>query len=96
MARLIEEILAVDTRASVLARLAEADVPYGALNDVADLIAHPQLAARDRWYDVPSPAGPIRAFRPPFNLRGLPRQTGGVPGIGEHTEALRRELGLAD
>ncbi len=93
---LIEEILAADTRASALARLEEADVPYGALNDVADLIAHPQLAARDRWYDVPSPAGPIRAFQPPFNLRGLPRQTGGVPAIGEHTEALRRELGLAD
>jgi crotonobetainyl-CoA:carnitine CoA-transferase CaiB-like acyl-CoA transferase len=93
---LIEEILAADTRASALARLEEADVPYGALNDVADLIAHPQLAARDRWYDVPSPAGPIRAFRPPFNLRGLPQPAGGVPAIGEHTEALRRELGLAD
>jgi crotonobetainyl-CoA:carnitine CoA-transferase CaiB-like acyl-CoA transferase len=92
---LIEEILSADTRAAALARLDEADVPYGALNEVADLIAHPQLAARDRWFDVPSPAGPIRAFTPPFNLRGLPRPTGGVPTLGEHTAALRRELGLA-
>ena len=31
---LIEEILSADTRAEALARLDEADVPYGALNEV--------------------------------------------------------------
>lgn len=59
---LIEDILSAEPREEILARLEQADVPYGTLNDLADLIAHPQLAARDRCREVASPAGPIRAL----------------------------------
>lgn len=91
---LIEELLAGDTRAEVLARLESADVPYGALNEVADLVAHPQLAARERWLEVESPAGPIRALAHPLNLAGLPQRCGAVPALDEHGAEIRRELGL--
>ena len=92
---LIEEALASDTRASIQERLDAADVPYGALNDLADLLAHPQLTARDRWFDVESPGGPVQALAPPFNIDGVPRRHGAVPALGEHTDDVRRELGLA-
>ncbi len=92
---LIEAALAEDTRRSVQERLDAADVPHGALNDLADLLAHPQLAARGRWLEVDSPSGPIRALAHPLNLAGLPRPAGAVPGLGEHTDEVRRELGLA-
>jgi crotonobetainyl-CoA:carnitine CoA-transferase CaiB-like acyl-CoA transferase len=91
---LIEELLANDTAAAVLERLEAADVPYGALNDLAALLAHPQLAARDRWLEVASPGGPVRALAHPLNLVGMPQAQGAVPAVGEHTEELRRELGL--
>jgi crotonobetainyl-CoA:carnitine CoA-transferase CaiB-like acyl-CoA transferase len=89
---LIDEILARLTRSEVLRRLEAADVPYGALNNLGDLVAHPQLAARDRWLDVASPAGPLRALKHPLNVSGMPRRAGAIPALGEHTEEVRREL----
>ncbi len=91
---LIEEALQVHTRASAQEALERADVPYGALNDVADLVAHPQLAARGRWYEVGTEAGTVRALAHPFNLVGMPQRMNPVPALGEHTEEIKRELGL--
>ncbi|MCW2819835.1 MAG: L-carnitine dehydratase/bile acid-inducible protein [Marmoricola sp.] len=54
---------------------------------------HPQLAARDRWRQVDSPGGPIRALLPPVVVEGREAAMGGVPSLGQHTEALRREFG---
>jgi crotonobetainyl-CoA:carnitine CoA-transferase CaiB-like acyl-CoA transferase len=89
---LIEDILATDSRPAVLGRLEAADVPYGALNDLAGLLAHPQLAARGRWFHAGSPSGPVQALAHPLNLVGMPLATGPVPALGEHTEEVRREL----
>jgi crotonobetainyl-CoA:carnitine CoA-transferase CaiB-like acyl-CoA transferase len=91
---LIADILSKEPQSDILKRLDGADVPYGALNNLADLIAHPQLAARDRWIEAETPAGPIRALSHPMNIDGVPRPPGKVPALGEHTEEVRRELGL--
>ncbi len=34
---------------------------------------HPQLEARGRWREIGTPAGPIEAMKPPFNLDGSSR-----------------------
>jgi itaconate CoA-transferase len=91
---LIEELLAGDTRESAEARLVEADVPFGTVNRVEDVLEHPQLAARGRWFEIPSPVGQLRAFHHPFNLAGLDRPVGAVPALGEHTAEVIAELGL--
>jgi hypothetical protein len=44
---------------------------------------------------VQSERGEVRAFEPPFNLIGMPRRAGAIPALGEHTEEVKRELGLA-
>jgi crotonobetainyl-CoA:carnitine CoA-transferase CaiB-like acyl-CoA transferase len=92
---LIEEALGDHTRTSAQEALEGADVPYGALNEVADLVAHPQLTARHRWFDVDTEAGPARALAHPLNLVGMPQRMDPVPGLGEHNDEIRRELGLA-
>jgi hypothetical protein len=38
--------------------------------------------------------GPLRAFHHPMNIAGLERPAGAVPAVGEHTDAVLRELGL--
>jgi itaconate CoA-transferase len=90
---LIEEILGRADRATAEARLAEADVPFGSLNEVDDLVEHPQLAARERWLEIDSPVGPLRALAHPLNLSGMPQRTDGVPALGQHTEEIAAELG---
>jgi crotonobetainyl-CoA:carnitine CoA-transferase CaiB-like acyl-CoA transferase len=91
---LIESLLADDTQASAEARLAQADVPFGTINDLDGVLNHPQLAARDRWFDIGSEVGPLRAFHHPLNITGLPRPAGAVPSLGQHTQEILAELGL--
>ena len=72
-------------------RLREADIPVGAVNDLAGLLDHPQL--RERWFEAGSPGGPVRALRPPFRLDGVTPRPGAVPALGVHTDEVRAELG---
>lgn len=75
-------------------RLDAHGVPAARLNDVAGLVDHPQLAARDRWRDVATPAGPIRGLLPPMTFTDVELPMGAVPALGEHTDAILAELDI--
>jgi crotonobetainyl-CoA:carnitine CoA-transferase CaiB-like acyl-CoA transferase len=89
---MIEEIFGSHSRAEVVNRLELADVPFGAVNEVAEFVEHPQLAARDRWRDVASPAGLLRAIVPPVDLEGMPHRMEAIPDVGEQTDEILGEL----
>ena len=91
---LLEWLLADDTRASVEARLVQADIPFGTVNEMKDVLRHPQLEARDRWFEIASPAGDLHALHHPMNIVGMPRPAGAIPGLGQHTAEVLAELGL--
>jgi len=55
--------------ADVLARLEGAGIANARRRDLAELVEHEQLAARNRWRTVESPAGPILALVPPATHR---------------------------
>ena len=92
---LIETLLSEDTRSAVEQRLVEADVPFGSVNDLFQVLDHPQLEARGRWFQVPSEVGELRAFHHPMNISDLDRRAGRVPALGEHTQEVLAELGLS-
>ena len=72
-----------------LDRLREAGVGFGRLNTVGEMAAHPQL----RLATVATPTGPVRLPADPIRVVGDdPRPTARVPGIGEHSAAIRREF----
>ncbi|MFF4232207.1 CaiB/BaiF CoA transferase family protein [Streptomyces sp. NPDC001820] len=80
-----------------IARLEAAGIACARLNSVRDVAGHPQLAARDRWREVDSPVGPLRALLPPITLPGgTEARMGAVPALGEHTDALLSALGMTD
>jgi itaconate CoA-transferase len=62
----------------------------------SEVIAHPQLQARDRWRPVDTPNGQISALLPPPVITGFEQPMGAVPGLGQHTDAVLAELGLSD
>ena len=82
--------------AEVVARLDQAQIANARMNDMAGVWAHPQLAARDRWQTVGTPAGDIPALLPPGRSSAFDYRMDPVPGVGEHTQAILRELGLTD
>ena len=57
-----------------------------------EYLQHPQLAARDCWREVESPAGPIRALLPPVRMEDVEPVMGAVPALGQHTQAVLEEL----
>jgi crotonobetainyl-CoA:carnitine CoA-transferase CaiB-like acyl-CoA transferase len=74
-------------------RADDAGIGNARLNGVAELAEHPQLSGRGRWRDVETPVGPVPALLPPALARQWPATTGAVPGLGEHTDLIRKEVG---
>jgi crotonobetainyl-CoA:carnitine CoA-transferase CaiB-like acyl-CoA transferase len=63
-------------------------------NTPSEVVAHPHLAARDRWRPLDTPGGLIRALLPPPVISGYEAPMRPVPALGQHTEAVLAELGL--
>ena len=68
-------------------RLLQAKIAFGAVNSVADLVQHPQL----RRTSVVTPSGSVELVAPPVKISGEQHPLRPVPGLGEHTDAIRRE-----
>jgi crotonobetainyl-CoA:carnitine CoA-transferase CaiB-like acyl-CoA transferase len=89
---IIEKALGSMTPDEVVARLDAVGIACARLRTPADFAAHPQLAARDRWREVDTPAGPVRALLPPVTVPGREAAMGAVPALGQHTQAVLAEF----
>ena len=94
--KIILDTFAPLTVPQVLARLEAAHIANARVNTMADLWAHPQLQARQRWTHVASPAGPLPALLPPGRQSAFDYRMDPIPRVGEHTEAILQELGFKD
>ena len=74
--------------------LDEAGIASARLRTPQEFADHPQLAARDRWREVDTPGGPVRALLPPVTVPGREAAMKPVPALGQHTAAILAELGL--
>ncbi|MCU0249818.1 MAG: CoA transferase [Vicinamibacterales bacterium] len=95
---LIARVMRTRSRQEWIDRLVPAGVPCAAVRDVDEVLADPQLAAREMIQSVLHPsAGPLKVLGVPIKLSDTP---GGVdhapPRLGEHTASvLQQVLGLA-
>lgn len=72
----------------------EAGIGNSRYNVPSEVVVHPQLTARDRWRTVATPKGDIQALRPPPVISDFEQPMGGVPGLGQHTDAVLGEFGV--
>ena len=84
------------TAAQVIERLDTAGIANARMNDMHEVRAHPQLAARNRWVDVETPAGKVPALVPPGLPPSPPPRMDPVPALGAQTQSILRELGYAE
>ena len=91
---LILDVFASLTADEVVTRLDAAQIANARMNTMAEVWAHPQLAARGHWRDVGTSAGPVPAPLPPGRHDGFDHRMGDVPALGAHTDAILGELGL--
>ena len=92
---LIGQVFAGLSGAQVTQRLDEAQIANSRMNTMAEVWAHPQLKARQRWTSVASPSGPLPVLWPPASQSAFEPFMGPIPQVGEHTEAILQELGLS-
>ena len=92
---MIVAAFAAHTADEVVALLDAAQIANARVNDMHEVWAHPQLAARGRWREVDTPAGPIPALLPPGSWETGPPRMDAVPALGEHTDAILAALGYA-
>ncbi|WP_103339302.1 CaiB/BaiF CoA transferase family protein [Amycolatopsis sp. CA-126428] len=90
----IDAIFAELTGAELETRLRAGRIAHARRRDLPDVLAHPQLTARDRFAEVATPAGPIRATLPPITVPGRAPRMDPVPALGEHTNAVLTEFGF--
>jgi len=91
---IIENALRDIPAGQLVAVLDQAGIACAELRSPAQFAAHPQLAARDRWREVGTPGGPVRSLLPPVSVAGREAAMGAVPALGQHTAAIRAELGF--
>jgi itaconate CoA-transferase len=92
---IVDETFSRLSAEEVTQRLERAGIANARINEMHEVWAHPQLAARERWTEVDTPAGKIPALFPPALPDSVEPRMGPVPGLGEHPDALLGELGYS-
>jgi len=93
----IEAILAAKTTAEWLPILGKAGIPCGPINNIAEALKHPQVAARNMLVSVPDPSGAnLRLVGNPLKMSAFadPESRAPAPDLDADRAAILRELGL--
>jgi crotonobetainyl-CoA:carnitine CoA-transferase CaiB-like acyl-CoA transferase len=92
---IFDRVLKTRTRAEWVERLARVGVPCGSVRAISEVLADPQIAARQMIAEVDHPTvGRTRVIGSPLKLSGTPASVRTAPPtLGQHTEAVLTELG---
>jgi itaconate CoA-transferase len=91
---LIEDCFSDKSSVDVAALLDRAGIANGRLNEPIDVWNHVQFSARDKWREINTEAGPVRALLPPFSFTDEAAAMGDVPAVGQHTDEVLSEIGF--
>ncbi len=93
---IIDKRFARLTAEAVIEHLEQAGIANARLNSVQEFWDHPQLQARDRWREVDSEVGTLKALLPPVTMRQVEPRMDPIPHLGAHTDLILRSLGYDD
>ncbi len=85
---IVREAFGRHPRAALIQILDRAKIAFGAVNTVLELRDHPHL----RRASVATPNGSVEIVAPPVVSPDRPFSPGGVPSVGQHTDAIRAEF----
>lgn len=93
---IIEDAFSSLTATQVVERLDAAQIANARVNKIHEVQSHPQLVARRRWAEVATEAGNVPVLIPPGASPAENPRMEPVPALGEHTDAVLRQIGYDD
>ena len=92
---ILERALKTRSRADWVERLAKVGVPCGSVREISEVLADPQIAAREMVAEVHHPTvGRTRVIGSPLKLSDTPPSVRTAPPmLGQHSDAVLTELG---
>ncbi len=84
----IDGVFSTLDRDEIVRRLLDAKIAHGAVNDVADFAAHPQL----QKVEIETPGGTVALIAPPARIDGADPLLGAVPALDANGAAIRAEF----
>ncbi len=84
----IDGVFSTLDRDEIVRRLLDAKIAHGAVNDVADFAAHPQL----QKVEIETPEGTVALIAPPARIDGADPLLGAVPALDANGAAIRAEF----
>jgi len=91
--RTIENIFLERDHKYWLGQLKKAELPHGIVRGIAQVLAHPQVAARKLIREAESPVGKIPVIANALKMSDSPAHYDRIPALGEDSEAILGELG---
>jgi itaconate CoA-transferase len=88
----VETVIATRSSDEWLERLASVGLPYGRVRTIAEVLAHPQVDARQMVVEADSEVGTLPMIRFPLSDTDIPRH---IPALGEHREEILAEAGYS-
>jgi crotonobetainyl-CoA:carnitine CoA-transferase CaiB-like acyl-CoA transferase len=76
-----------------LAQLKNAELPYGEVRGIAQVLAHPQVIARKLIREADSPVGKVPVIANALKMSASEARYERIPGLGEDSEAILKDLG---
>lgn len=89
----IEERLAEEPSEYWAERFQAAGLPWGHVNDIGEVLAHPQTEHLGIVRELDHETGPIKFIDNPLDMSTLSLRRDAMPALGEHNRAVLRELG---
>ncbi|MBM2811592.1 MAG: CoA transferase [Chloroflexi bacterium] len=93
---LVEQVIMERDSDEWIERLKAADLPWGRVRGIAEVLAHPQVAARRLIREIDSPVGRIPTIESALRMSESPVVEGPLPSLGGDTDAVLREAGYSD
>jgi crotonobetainyl-CoA:carnitine CoA-transferase CaiB-like acyl-CoA transferase len=78
-----------------LDQLEKAALPHGIVRGIAQVLAHPQVVARNLIREAQSPVGTVPVIANALKMSASDARYDRIPGLGEDTEAILAELGYS-